>query len=100
MTKRNPEINRSDLVLNTRISNRLQRIARMIEKELEKAGADKDRVSFSLLIWGPGRMQYCSNAERSDVRNAMQEMVTKWDKDGEDLGPVRLPLGGFGRGDH
>lgn len=95
-----PETNRSDLAVNARISNRLQRIARMVEKELEKAGADKDRAQFSLLIWGPGRMQYCSNAERSDVRNAMQEMVTKWDKDGEDLGPVRLPLGGFGRGDH
>lgn len=89
-----PENNRRDLNLNVRIGNRLQRIARMLEKELEKAGAKTDDAQFSLLIWGPGRMQYVSNAERADVKNAMKEMVEKWDRD-PDLGKPSLPLGGM-----
>lgn len=91
--KRHPEKSRDALMLNHRISNRLQRIARLIEKELEKAGADREDAQFSLLIWGPDRMQYVSTAERSTVKEAMKEMIAKWDTD--DLGPVQKPLGGM-----
>jgi len=90
-----PEANRADLQLNVRIGNRLQRIARLLEKELHKAGATKDQAQFSLLIWGPGRMQYISNADRSGVKAAMEEMIAKWDNDGQDLGKPHLPLGGM-----
>ena len=77
-----------------RIANRMQKIARMIEKELTKAGADKDEVQFSLQVWSNGRMQYVSNAERATVRDAMVELVAKWDKEKEP-GLPRLPLGGL-----
>lgn len=95
MPPSNPEATDADLRLNVRIGNRLQRIGRMLEKELAKAGATKNQAQFSLLIWGPGRMQYISNAEREDVREAMREMVAKWDRDGADLGKPELPLGGM-----
>lgn len=95
MNRLPPEKSARDLNLNVKIGNRLQRIARLIEKELTKAGADKDEVQFSLLVWGPGRMQYVSNAERSSVRDGMAEMVEKWDRAGEDLGKPSLPLGGL-----
>ena len=94
-TKRTPQETPADHVRNVRIGNRLQRIARMLEKELEKAGATSDDTQFSLIVWGTGRMQYVSNAERPDVRNAMKEMVAKWDADGEDLGKPIMPLGGL-----
>ena len=80
--------------LNVRIGNRLQRIGRLIEKELSKAGASKEEAQFSLIIWGGGRMQYISNAEREGVREAMREMVERWDKPGEDLGKPALPVFG------
>lgn len=85
----------AQLALNARISNRLQKLARMIEKELAKAGTNKDETQFSLLIWGPGgRMQYVSNAERETVRLALIELADKWTEE-QDLGPVKLPLGGL-----
>ena len=83
-----------------RIGNRLQKIARLIEAELRKAGADPKDVQFSLMIWGSqpnGRMQYVSNGTRDSVKIAMQELVAKWDRDGEDLGKPTLPLGGFAK---
>lgn len=91
LTKETPE----QLATNARISNRLQKIARMIEKELEKAGADREETQFSLLIWcAGGRMQYVSTAERETVRVAMIELADKWTAE-QDLGPVKLPLGGL-----
>ena len=81
--------------LNVRIGNRLQRIARLLQKEFSKCGAKEDQVQFSLLVWGPGRMQYVSDAERSTVKEAMQEMVAKWDDDKQELGKPEMPLGGI-----
>lgn len=80
---------------NHKIGQRLQRIARLVEKELKKAGATKDDTQFSLIIWGEGRMQYVSNAQRSDVKAAMREMVEKWDREGAERGVPEKPLGGI-----
>lgn len=88
-----PEKDRGDLVLNVKVGRRLQRIARMIEKELGKAGADREQVQFSLLVWGPGRSQYVSNARREDVKTALVELIERWDTEA-DLGQPKMPLGG------
>lgn len=80
---------------NAKIGARLQRIARLIEKELAKAGADRADTQFSLIIWGEGRMQYVGTGERSDTKKAMEEMVAKWDKDGAEQGKPTFPLGGL-----
>lgn len=90
-----PEKSRHAMQLNVNIGNRLQRIARMLEKELRKAGADRGDAQFSLLVWGPDRVQYVSNAERGDVKIAMHELLKKWDKPGADLGKPKPPLGGL-----
>lgn len=84
-----------------KIGNRLQRIARLLEKELAKTGAKvPEDIQFSLIIWNnAGRMQYVSNGSRDSVKTAMTELVAKWDRDGPegDLGrPVR-PLGGMSK---
>jgi hypothetical protein len=59
------------------IALRLQRIARMIDKELSKAAGGK-RVPFSLYTWGGHRAQYVSNVARDDAKVAMQECLDRW----------------------
>ena len=81
--------------VNHKVGQRLQKIARLLEKELRKAGADKDEVQFFLLIWGQGRMQYVSNAERGGVKEALSELLAKWDREGADRGVPSKPLGGI-----
>ena len=95
MPRYRPEKTEHNKDLNIRLGNRLQKMARMIEAEMRKAGATKDEAQFSLIIWGPERMQYVSNAERADVKKAMTELVNKWDKADEDLGKPEGPLGGL-----
>lgn len=89
-----PENSKEDLAIAVRVGSRLQKIARLIEKELEKVGAPRGHTTFSLLVWGPGRTQYVSTAEREDVRKAVIEMVGKWTAE-QDLGVPTLPLGGL-----
>jgi hypothetical protein len=95
----NPEPSKEALARAVRVGQRLQKIARMIERELEKAGADRDHVQFSLLVWGEGRTQYVGNAERSGVATAMREVLTRWETGDKDLGVPRLPLGGLDKVD-
>jgi hypothetical protein len=90
-----PNENHAEYQANARISNRLQRIGRMLEKELTKAAGKEDDVHFALLVFHGGRVQYCSNAERDSIRDAMKELVSKWDIPGADLGPVDKKLGGM-----
>lgn len=59
------------------ISKRMQRIARLIDKELSKATGGK-RVPFSLYTWGGHRAQYVSNVARDDAKVAMQECLDRW----------------------
>lgn len=58
------------------ISKRLQRIARLIDKELTSATGV--RVPFSLYTWGGNRCQYVSNTARDDAKIAMQECLDRW----------------------
>ena len=95
MPKLPPENSKRALMLNAKIGNRLQKIARMVNKELEKCGTSRRETQFSLIIWGPDRMQYIGTGERSDTKKAMEEIVAKWDNDGEELGTPVLPLGGL-----
>jgi len=56
----------------------LPRIARLIDKELQKAGAP--RMPWSLYTWGGNRAQYISNTQRSDTKRAMQETLDRWNE--------------------
>lgn len=58
------------------ISKRLQRIARLIDKELKAATGE--RVPWSLYTWGGHRAQYVSNVQRDDAKVAMQECLDRW----------------------
>ena len=69
--------------VNVAVGRALQRIARMIDKELMKAAGGK-RVPFSLYTWGGHRAQYVSNCARDDAKKAMRETLDRW---GEDDGP-------------
>ena len=66
------------------ISRQLQKIARMISKELSKAAGGK-AVPFSLYTWGGHRSQYIANCPRPDVKAAMRETLDRWE---DDDGPV------------
>lgn len=67
-----------------KVSRRLQRIARLIDKELKAAGVLG--MTWSLYTWGGGRAQYVSNAKRDDVKIAMQEALARWNEP-QDLPP-------------
>ena len=67
-----------------KLSRNLQRIAKLLDKELAKATGGK-KVLFSLYTWSGGRSQYVSNAMREDVKKGMREILERWD---QDEGPV------------
>lgn len=69
------------------IGRALQRIAKMIDRELSKAAGGK-RVPFSLYTWGGHRAQYVSNAPRQDVKACMVETIARWNE-AQDLPPHR-----------
>lgn len=75
-----------------RIGKRLPKIARWIERELQKITGK--RVLFSLLVWGDARVQYVSNADREDVKLAIIELMGRWGIEAEELGVPTMPLGG------
>lgn len=58
------------------ISRRLQKIARMIDRELSSAAGC--RVPFSLYTWGGHRAQYVSNVARDDAKVVMRECLDRW----------------------
>lgn len=58
------------------ISKRLQRIARLIDKEL--MAATGEWVPWSLYTWGGHRVQYVSNTARDQAKAAMQECLDRW----------------------
>ncbi|MDG3040470.1 hypothetical protein [Roseicyclus marinus] len=74
MTDKNTDLTFVDQV---EISKRLQKIARLIDKQLAKATGGK-RVPFSLYTWGGHRAQYVSNVARDDAKVAMQECLDRW----------------------
>lgn len=94
-----PENSKEALARAVRIGQRLKKIARLIEKELEKAGADRDSTQFSLLVWGEARVQYVGTATRETVKEAMLELLDRWEKNDPDLGIPAMPLGGLDKAD-
>lgn len=60
-----------------KIARALPRIARILRTELTKAAGRP--VLFSLWTWGDGRSQYISNAQRDDIKKALQETLDRWD---------------------
>jgi hypothetical protein len=61
-----------------RLSRNLQRIAKMLDKELEKAAGV--RGPWSLYTWGGQRCQYVSNSPREETKAAMQECLDRWNQ--------------------
>lgn len=74
-----------------RVAKRLQRIARLIDKELAAAGAP--RMPWSFYTWGGNRAQYVSNTDRADAIKAMKECIERWEKGSPDEPPIHQ--GGF-----
>jgi hypothetical protein len=71
-----------------RVSLALQRIAKLVDKELRQAAGTP--VPFSLFTWGGGRSQYVANVDRSDAMRVMQETLDRWKRHEPDLGPPHL----------
>lgn len=71
-----------------RVSRAMQKIARLVDKELCKAAGAP--VPFSLFTWGGHRSQYVANVDRSDAMAVMQETLDRWRRHEPDLGPPHL----------
>lgn len=70
------------------IARALPRIAKIIDRELARAGAP--RMPWSLFTWGGNRGQYISNAKRPEIKLALAETLERWEQ------PLDPPLtGGF-----
>jgi hypothetical protein len=61
-----------------RLSRLLPKLARMIDKEISKAGLP--RAPWSLYTWGGNRCQYVSNTAREDAKTAMRECLDRWEE--------------------
>lgn len=66
----------------------MQRIAKIVDKELRKAAGR--RVPFSLFTWGGARSQYVANVTRADAMTVMQETLQRWKRHEPDLGAPHL----------
>lgn len=71
-----------------RVSRVMQRIAKMVDKELRKAAGES--VPFSLYTWGGGRSQYVANVDRAAATQAMQETIDRWKRHEPDLGAPHM----------
>lgn len=73
-----------DYADNIAVSKEMQKIAKMIDRRLERATGGK-RVPFSLFTWGGNRSQYVANTDRDQAKLAMEETLSRW---AEDDGPI------------
>jgi hypothetical protein len=71
-----------------KVSLKMQRIARLIDKELKDAAGV--RVPFSLFVWGGGRSQYVANVDRGEAMKVMDETLHRWRRGEPDLGPPHM----------
>lgn len=60
------------------LSRALPRIAKLIDREINRATGKK--MPFSLYTWGGNRAQYVSNTAREDAKAAMRECLDRWDE--------------------
>lgn len=70
------------------VSLAMQRIARLVDKELRKAAGCY--VPFSLFTWGGERSQYVANVQRTDAMAVMQETLDRWARHEPGLGPPHM----------
>ncbi|HZT90368.1 MAG TPA: hypothetical protein VFA12_20675 [Stellaceae bacterium] len=65
----------------TRLSFALNRVARKLDKLLERETGT--RVGFSLIIWGSfgedNMIQYVANADREDCVRHMKDLLAGWE---------------------
>jgi hypothetical protein len=75
-----------------KLSPMLPVIAEALDELLKEHAGEK--VLFALHIFGEGndkRAQYVSNAERADVKKALEELLKVWrDRGGKDDGPYHV----------
>lgn len=90
--KQLPQETAEDYARAVKVARRLQKIGRMIDRELEKAAGQ--RVTFTLMTHDSGRTQYVSNGQRDNMREIMQELLDRWDSN-PDLGVPQQKLGGI-----
>lgn len=64
------------------ISTKLQRIAKMIDRELANLQLPgEDPALFSLLVYTGGAVQYIGNGDRADTKRLMASVVARWEFD-------------------
>jgi len=69
-----------------KISEELQKIAALLESEIEKAAGQ--RMGFTLVIFNAeagSRMNYVSNCDRDEVANALISLLAGWGKGMPDI---------------
>jgi hypothetical protein len=60
------------------VSKNLQRIAKLIDRELERA-APGERITWTLFVWTPEIANYVGNAaDRREVMSACVALFQKW----------------------
>jgi hypothetical protein len=79
----------------TKTKNLLLALSKGIEAVLTKMAGNN--VRFALIVWedrggGKSKANYVSNALRSDVRDAMKEMVDRWDTADHEKNEVKSDL--------
>lgn len=71
-----------------KVSLAMQRIAKLVDKELRKAAGEA--VPFSLYTWGGDRSQYVANVDRASAMKVMQETLDRWKRHEPDLGAPHM----------
>lgn len=66
-----------------RLSQNLQKIARKLEKEIEKASGEN--IGFTLLIYTEGRASYVSNVDRTDSIRELKYLLELWEQGMPDI---------------
>lgn len=62
------------------ISTRLQRIAKMVERELNNLTLPGEAPAiFSLFVFTGGAAQYIGNGEREDIKRVVASVIARWD---------------------
>jgi len=61
----------------------MQRIARMIDAEIEKEAGQ--RVAFTLLVYTAPRASYVGSCERAEAIREMKRLIEIWEADMPDI---------------
>lgn len=58
------------------LSQQMQSIARRVKKELAQIPGNE--LGFCVIVSGPGRLQYVSNCDRTEMAEALTSLVERW----------------------